>query len=404
MTSGQLGRRHRRVVAGRRRRSRSTRCNENRWTAARRRIHRCVDAAARRRNSRRREPVQQRAHLSERRRTLYSVPRRRQGLGGISRARDFRTSTVQPRMVGRKEHEWLGRYAARRYERRRRPVRRSASGGNAPCSTSTARDTRISARSTCEDRNASATNAAAAAKRGRAVSRDGKTRRVSVQRFHPSGRRVRRERARRHAAPADERQRCVSGIGDALDAARVFGQRSRPVVTVQAWFMPAIGGKPGQAPDAARTFTAVPKRSSATRFSSSFSIYAGARLQRRLLAIRPAAPATDTRLRGARKRLRRRNVPRRRIGHGCGRASGREVDPSRVWASLGGSYGGYATLWVISHTNRYKAAVAERVVSYLQSENLGADFAGKGGLAGGQYSMGPAVGSGEHRAMRSSRR
>ena len=64
---------------------------------------------------------------------------------------------------------------------------------------------------------------------------------------------------------------------------------------------------------------------------------------------------------------------------------------------LGGSYGGYATLWVISHTNRYKAAVAERAVSDLQSENLGADFAGKNGLGGGYYSMGPAVGPGEHR-------
>jgi dipeptidyl aminopeptidase/acylaminoacyl peptidase len=66
-----------------------------------------------------------------------------------------------------------------------------------------------------------------------------------------------------------------------------------------------------------------------------------------------------------------------------------EVDPSRLGVT-GGSYGGYATLWVITHTNRYKAAAAERVVSFLQSENLVADFAGKGGLAGGQYSMGPA--------------
>jgi dipeptidyl aminopeptidase/acylaminoacyl peptidase len=66
-----------------------------------------------------------------------------------------------------------------------------------------------------------------------------------------------------------------------------------------------------------------------------------------------------------------------------------EVDPNQLGVT-GGSYGGYATLWVITHTNRYKAAAAERVVSFLQSENLGADFAGKGGLAGGQYSMGPA--------------
>jgi dipeptidyl aminopeptidase/acylaminoacyl peptidase len=65
-----------------------------------------------------------------------------------------------------------------------------------------------------------------------------------------------------------------------------------------------------------------------------------------------------------------------------------DVDASRL-AVLGGSYGGYATLWVISHTNRYKAAVAERAVSNLQSENLAADFAAKNGLGGGCYNWGP---------------
>jgi dipeptidyl aminopeptidase/acylaminoacyl peptidase len=65
-----------------------------------------------------------------------------------------------------------------------------------------------------------------------------------------------------------------------------------------------------------------------------------------------------------------------------------EVDASRLGV-MGGSYGGYATLWVIAHTDRYKAAVAERAVSFLQSENLAADFAGKNGLGGGNYTWGP---------------
>jgi dipeptidyl aminopeptidase/acylaminoacyl peptidase len=65
-----------------------------------------------------------------------------------------------------------------------------------------------------------------------------------------------------------------------------------------------------------------------------------------------------------------------------------EVDAGRLGV-LGGSYGGYATLWVIAHTDRYKAAVAERVVSDLQTENLGADFAAKNGLGGGYYTWGP---------------
>jgi dipeptidyl aminopeptidase/acylaminoacyl peptidase len=37
---------------------------------------------------------------------------------------------------------------------------------------------------------------------------------------------------------------------------------------------------------------------------------------------------------------------------------------------------------VISHTDRYKTAIAERVVNNLVTENLGADFASKTGLGG----------------------
>ncbi|HET7814522.1 MAG TPA: prolyl oligopeptidase family serine peptidase, partial [Candidatus Baltobacteraceae bacterium] len=55
------------------------------------------------------------------------------------------------------------------------------------------------------------------------------------------------------------------------------------------------------------------------------------------------------------------------------------VDTNRLGVS-GGSYGGYATLWVISHTNRYKTAIAERAVSNLTSEQLVADFASKNGF------------------------
>jgi dipeptidyl aminopeptidase/acylaminoacyl peptidase len=65
-----------------------------------------------------------------------------------------------------------------------------------------------------------------------------------------------------------------------------------------------------------------------------------------------------------------------------------EVDATRLGVS-GGSYGGYATMWVVAHTDRYKVGVAERGVSNLQSENLAADFAGKGGLGGGYYTWGP---------------
>ena len=50
------------------------------------------------------------------------------------------------------------------------------------------------------------------------------------------------------------------------------------------------------------------------------------------------------------------------------------VDTAHTFVS-GGSYGGYATLWVISHTDRFKAAVAERPAVNLFTEALTADFA-----------------------------
>ncbi|MBV8531484.1 MAG: S9 family peptidase, partial [Candidatus Eremiobacteraeota bacterium] len=61
-----------------------------------------------------------------------------------------------------------------------------------------------------------------------------------------------------------------------------------------------------------------------------------------------------------------------------------DVDPQRLVVS-GGSYGGYATLWVVGHTQRFKAAIAERVVSNLFTQLLGSDY---GGSAPGQYSWG----------------
>lgn len=63
-----------------------------------------------------------------------------------------------------------------------------------------------------------------------------------------------------------------------------------------------------------------------------------------------------------------------------------DVDANRLGVS-GGSYGGYATLWVIAHTHRYKTAIAERVVSNLATEQLAADLASDNAL-GGRYAWG----------------
>jgi dipeptidyl aminopeptidase/acylaminoacyl peptidase len=50
-----------------------------------------------------------------------------------------------------------------------------------------------------------------------------------------------------------------------------------------------------------------------------------------------------------------------------------DVDTHRLGV-LGGSYGGYATLWVVSHTDRFRAAIAERVCSDLVSLFFASDF------------------------------
>ncbi|HLF90874.1 MAG TPA: S9 family peptidase [Anaerolineales bacterium] len=49
------------------------------------------------------------------------------------------------------------------------------------------------------------------------------------------------------------------------------------------------------------------------------------------------------------------------------------IDPDRMGVT-GGSYGGYMTLWIIGHTTRFKAAVAQRVVSNFVSMWGSSDF------------------------------
>jgi dipeptidyl aminopeptidase/acylaminoacyl peptidase len=156
---------------------------------------------------------------------------------------------------------------------------------------------------------------------------------------------------------------------------------------VQAWFMPAVGGAPGAKHPTLLDIHGGPETQFGETFFHEFQLYTSLGYN-----VVFSDPAGST-------------------GHGYafeealendyGDAMFRDVqavmdavvqrpdvDASRL-AVLGGSYGGYATLWVIAHTDRYKAAVAERAVSNLQSENLAADFAGKNGLGGGYYTWGP---------------
>jgi dipeptidyl aminopeptidase/acylaminoacyl peptidase len=157
--------------------------------------------------------------------------------------------------------------------------------------------------------------------------------------------------------------------------------------TVQAWFMPATGGAAGAKHPTLLDIHGGPETQFGETFFQEFQLYAS-----RGYNVVFSDPAGST-------------------GHGYAFEESLEenygdamfqdvqavmdaavrrpdVDATRLGV-LGGSYGGYATLWVIGHTNRFKVAVAERAVSNLQSENLAADFAGKNGLGGGYYTWGP---------------
>jgi len=49
------------------------------------------------------------------------------------------------------------------------------------------------------------------------------------------------------------------------------------------------------------------------------------------------------------------------------------IDPDRLGV-MGGSYGGYMTTWIVSHSDRFKAACSERAVNNMLSEFGSADF------------------------------
>ena len=51
------------------------------------------------------------------------------------------------------------------------------------------------------------------------------------------------------------------------------------------------------------------------------------------------------------------------------------IDPDRLGV-LGGSYGGYMTSWIVSHTDRFAAGCSERAANNLLSLEFGSDFAG----------------------------
>jgi dipeptidyl aminopeptidase/acylaminoacyl peptidase len=157
---------------------------------------------------------------------------------------------------------------------------------------------------------------------------------------------------------------------------------------VQAWFMPATGGAPGAKHPTLLDIHGGPETQFGDTFFHEFQLYAAMGYN-----VVFADPAGSTGHGYAFEEALENNYGDamfQDVEAAMDAAVQRpDVDAARLGV-LGGSYGGYATMWVVAHTNRYKVAVAERGVSNLQSENLAADFAAKNGLGGGYYTWGPA--------------
>ncbi len=157
--------------------------------------------------------------------------------------------------------------------------------------------------------------------------------------------------------------------------------------TVQAWFMPATGGAPNAKHPTLLDIHGGPETQFGDTFFHEFQLYASEGYN-----VVFSNPAGSTGHGYAFEEILESNygdamfADVQAVMDAVVRRP--DVDGSRL-AVLGGSYGGYATLWVISHTDRYKVAVAERAVSNVRTENLTADFAAKNGLGGGYYNWGP---------------
>ncbi|HEX5274943.1 MAG TPA: S9 family peptidase [Candidatus Rubrimentiphilum sp.] len=154
---------------------------------------------------------------------------------------------------------------------------------------------------------------------------------------------------------------------------------------VRAWFMPAIGSKPGERRPTILDIHGGPQTQFGETFFHELQFWAGQGYNvvfsdprgsvgfgypfEEALAKRWGAAMFDDVQRVMDAAIKRPGVDANRLG------------------VAGGSYGGYATLWVVGHTHRYKAAIAERVVSNLATEQLAADLASDNAL-GGRYSWG----------------
>ncbi len=191
------------------------------------------------------------------------------------------------------------------------------------------------------------------------------------------------------AAPATERR--LTSVGDAfaagreLVAAERFTAVSRDGSEVDAWVMKPAGFEPGKRYPTLFNIHGGPFAQYGAAFFDEFQVYCGAGYV--VLFANPRGSS------GADEAWGRAIRGPGEAGPGWGTVDYEDcmavvdhalaafdfVDPERLGV-IGGSYGGFMTSWIVSHTDRFKAAISERAlnnwVSQWGSSDFGWDFRG----------------------------
>jgi dipeptidyl aminopeptidase/acylaminoacyl peptidase len=168
-----------------------------------------------------------------------------------------------------------------------------------------------------------------------------------------------------------------------------FTAKSRDGTDVDAWIMKPAGFEPGRRYPALLNIHGGPFTQYGNKFFDEFQVYAGAGYAVIFCNPRGSSGYSEAYGRAIRG-------PAGGAGPGWGSVDYEDVmaavdtalelfdfiDPQRLGV-IGGSYGGYMTSWIVSHTDRFAAACSERAVNDWQSMNgssdLGWVFAGEMG-------------------------
>ena len=180
-------------------------------------------------------------------------------------------------------------------------------------------------------------------------------------------------------------ERRLTHVGDAFAAGRELAAAERFMATsadgsqVDAWVMKPVGFEPGQKYPTLLNIHGGPFGQYGNTFFDEFQVYCGAGYVVVFANPRGSSGCGEAWARAIRGPG--------AAGPGWGSVDYEDcmavteeavrrfdfVDGERLGV-IGGSYGGYMTSWIVSHTDRFKAAVSERAVNQLVSEWGSSDF------------------------------